>query len=119
MEDQLLESLYQSAIQMENIKAHNVMNHLDSAGVWMQEDMRSQEHVSEDEPFVNLQVNYSLCLIIRTSSETPYCLMHLTNRWLIRCTKGSPSVDAETSSHKPEHYLMNIVNSRSSEYVRL
>lgn len=119
MEDQLLESLYQSAIQMENIKAHNVMNHLDSAGVWMQEDMRSQEHVSEDEPFVNLQVNYSLCLIIRTSSETPYCLMHLTNRWLIRCTKGSPSVDAETSSHRPEHYLMNIVNSRSSEYVRL
>lgn len=36
--------------------------------------------------------------------------------------KGSPLVDAlriVTSSHKPQNYLMNIDNSRSSEYVRL
>ena len=42
---------------MENIKAHNVTNHPDSAGVWMQEDMRCQELVPEDEPYVDLQVN--------------------------------------------------------------
>jgi len=42
---------------MENIEAHSVTNHPDSAGVWMQEDMRSQELVPEDEPYVDLQVN--------------------------------------------------------------
>lgn len=41
---------------MENIKVHSVMNRQVSAGVWMQEDMRSQELVSEDEPYVDLPV---------------------------------------------------------------
>lgn len=64
MDDQLLEPSYQSAGQTENTKAHSVMNHLDSAGVWMQEDMRSQELVSEDEPYVDLQVICRRRLII-------------------------------------------------------
>lgn len=49
---------------MENTKAHSATNHLDSAGVWMQADMRSQELVSEDEPYVDLQVNCRRRLII-------------------------------------------------------
>ena len=49
---------------MENTKARNATNHLDSAGVWMQADMRSQELVSEDEPYVDLQVKCRRRLII-------------------------------------------------------
>lgn len=61
MENLLLECLYQSVIQRERIKAPSAMNHQDSAGVWMQAEMRSLGLASGGVLCVNLQVNCLYC----------------------------------------------------------
>lgn len=61
MENLLLECLYQSVIQRERIRAPSAMNHQDSAGVWMQVEMRSLGLASGGVLCVNLQVKCLYC----------------------------------------------------------